>query len=188
MGTAADPAHQPWRGVGNLNLNRFDRAKAIEVVARWSEALQRLLGQAEQLSTTVAWEGLDATSDLATATKVIATIPNPEREIEEKILPLAASDAARHSLSRWADLCTRAHDLEAEIDAICSRQALDANPDAVLPLVEKVKAAGVVSLSVEELPKAYDQARQSAEQVARIVQLIAELLQLSGRDPGLGSM
>ena len=185
-GTAAEPGHQPWRGVGNLNLNRFDRAKAIEVVAHWLEALEGLLAQAEQLSTTTGWDGLDVARDVAAATKVIAAIPSPEREVEEKILALAASDAGRHSLSRWADLYTRAHDLEAEIDAICSRQALDANPDAVLPLVEKVKAAGVVSLSVEELPKTYDQARQSAEQVARIVQLIAELLQLSGRDPGLG--
>ena len=109
MGPAAEPAHQPWRGVGNLNLNRFDRAKAIEAVAGWSDALQRLLNQAERLSTTAAWEGLTSNGDIATALKLIAAISNPEGDIEEKILALAAGDAARHSLSSWADLCTRTH-------------------------------------------------------------------------------
>jgi hypothetical protein len=67
MGPAAEPAHQPWRGVGNLNLNRFDRTKAIEVVAGWSDALQRLLNQIERLSATATWEGLHSNGDVATA-------------------------------------------------------------------------------------------------------------------------
>jgi hypothetical protein len=112
MGTMADPAHQPWRGVGNLNLNRFDRAKAIELVAGWADALQRLLPYTERLSATAAWEGLTSTSDIAAALKLIKNIPSPEPGVEEKILTLAASDPARRSLSSWADLCTRTHDLE----------------------------------------------------------------------------
>jgi hypothetical protein len=98
MGTIAEPTHQPWRGVGNLNLNRFDRANAIEVVARWSDALRRLLAQSERLSTTAAWDGLTCISDVAAALKLIAAIPNPESDIEERILALAAGDVARHSL------------------------------------------------------------------------------------------
>jgi hypothetical protein len=97
---AAEPAHQPWRGVGNLNLNRFDRTKAIEVVAGWSAALQRLLAHVEQLSATAAWDGLTSVKDIAAASNLIAAIPNPDGDIEEKILALTAGDVARHSLSR----------------------------------------------------------------------------------------
>jgi hypothetical protein len=186
MGTAAEPAQQPWRGVGNLNLNRFDRAKAIEVVGSWSEALQRLLGHAERLSTTAGWEGLNSIRDVAGAVKLVGAVPDPGREVEEGILALATGDAARHSLSTWADLCTRAHDLEAKIDAICSRRALEGVPDVVLSLIEQANAGGIANLSVEQLPKACEEARQSADEVAQLVQLIAELLQAAGRDPNLG--
>ena len=85
MGTAADPAHQPWRGVGNLNLNRFDRAKAIELVAWWAEALRRSLAYTELLSTTAAWKGLTSVGDIAAALKLISNLPNPEASVEEKI-------------------------------------------------------------------------------------------------------
>jgi very-short-patch-repair endonuclease len=186
MGTAAEPQHQPWRGVGNLNLNRFDRAGAIEVVAAWSEALQRLFGEAELISTTATWKGLNTASDLGAATKLIAAIPTPEPEIEEKLLALAVGDAARHSLSSWVELCARVHSLETEIETICSRRALRANLDTVRPLIEKAEAPGVASLSIEELPAVYDEARESAEQVAQLVRLIAELLQVAGRNPSLG--
>src|SRR4029077_18506901 len=63
MGDAAEPAHQPWRGVGNLNLNRFDRTKAVEVVAVWSEALKQLLQNVDVLSVTSSWEELNSPAD-----------------------------------------------------------------------------------------------------------------------------
>jgi hypothetical protein len=184
MGTAAEPAHQPWRGVGNLNLNRFDRAKATEVVGGWSKALQRLLSQADRLSTTATWERLISINDLASATNSIAAIPNPERDIDEKILALMAGDAARYSLSSWADLCTRTHDLETQIEAICSRKELETNPHVVVPLIEKANAVGVTKLPVEQVPRVYDEARQSADELTSLVQLIATLLQVA--DPSLG--
>jgi Protein of unknown function (DUF4011) len=186
MGAIADPAHQPWRGVGNLNLNRFDRAKAVQVVASWSDALQGLLAHSERLSTTAAWDGLNSISDIAAALKVVTAIPKPEREVEETILGLAAGDVARHSLGCWADCCTRVHGLENQIGAICSRQALEGSPDAVGALMEKAMAEGVANLSRGQLPKAYEQARESAQKIARLVQLITELLQVAGRDPSLG--
>jgi hypothetical protein len=52
--------------------------------------------------------------------------------------------------------------------------------------MEKATAAGVANLSIEELPRVHDEAREAAEQVARLTQLIAELLQVAGRDPSLG--
>ena len=73
-----------------------------------------------------------------------------------------------------------------QIGAICSLQALEGSPDAVGALMEKATAEGVANLSVEQLLKAYEQARESAEKIARLVHLITELLQVAGRDPSLG--
>jgi hypothetical protein len=182
MGELAEPANQPWRGVGNSNLNRFDRAKAIEVVGRWSNALERLLGQADRLAELTAWEGLTSTSDISAATNVIALIPNPEPEFEEKILSLGIGEAARYSLSSWVELCRRAHGLEAEVCAVCSRQALDTNLDIVTPLVERANAAGIADVAIEQLPRVYEEAQESSEQVGRLTQLMVELLRVARRD------
>jgi hypothetical protein len=171
-GELAEPANQPWRGVGNSNLKRFDRAKAIEVVGRWSNALERLLGQAERLSELAAWEGLTSTGDVSAAIIVIARIPNPEAEIEERILSLGIDEAARNSLSSWIELCRRTHGLEAEVRAVCSRQALDTNLDIVTTLVERAKAAGIADVAIEQLRRVYEEARESSEQVGRLTQLI----------------
>lgn len=185
MGSAAEPANQPWRGIGNLNLNHIDRTRAIEVVARWADVLQRLLDLGTQLSTTAGWQGLISTSDMTAATKLIAEIPSPEHDVEETIVALASDDAARQSLGSWADLCIRAHDLEAHADAICPRQSLESDPDVVGAVLEKAAAARVASLPIEALPQACDDARAAAEQTAYLTQLIAELLEVAGRGPGL---
>ena len=51
--------------------------------------------------------------------------------------------------------------------------------------MEKATAAEIANLSIEQLPNAYEEARQSADKVARLVQLITKLLQVAGRDPSL---
>jgi hypothetical protein len=184
MGDAADPEHQPWRGVGNVNLNRFDRAKAVEVVADWSESLKRLLQNEELLSATSSWEELNSPAEASAAAAVIADLPEAGPEVEEKLLALATGEAARKSLDVWADRCMRAHDLELQVDGICSRQALDANGEAVDPLIEKATTFDAASLSLDEISKVLDETRQSAGRLASLVRLMAELLQTAGRDPG----
>jgi hypothetical protein len=158
MGTAAEPAHQPWRGVGNLNLNRFDRAKAVEVVQRWSDALKRLRDSIEQLSTTAAWDGLTSTDEVAAASKLIASLPDFEAGVEEGLLSLSIGEVARQSLNDWAGLCRKAHDLEIQADGICSRQALEASIEFLEPVLEKAEAFGVADVSINEVSKAFDDA------------------------------
>jgi very-short-patch-repair endonuclease len=187
MGSAAEPAHQPWRGVGNLNLNRFDRTRAVELVVGWSAALKRLVDEIEVLSTTAAWDGLDTLGDVSAAVKFVVGLPEAEDEVEERLLTLAAGETARASLRSWADLCTQAHEQEIQIDGICSRQVLDANMDAVAPLVDKAAALGIADLSLEEVSRILAEARERASTHSQLVQLIAELLQVAGRDPSLGS-
>src|SRR5262249_28763016 len=150
---AAEPAHQPWRGVGNLNLNRFDRTKAVEVVAGWSEALKRLLQHVELLSATSSWEELYSPSDVSAAATVITDLPEPEPQVEEKLVALATGDAARKSLDEWANRCMRVHDLEVQVDGICSRQALEANSEAADALIEKATTFDAVSLPLDEISK-----------------------------------
>ncbi|MFB9268372.1 DUF4011 domain-containing protein [Bradyrhizobium erythrophlei] len=183
MGNAAEPAQQPWRGIGNLNLNRFDRTKAVEVVAGWSDALKQLLKHVESLSVTTSWEGLKSPADASAAAAVIEDLPEAGPDVEGKLLALATGEVARKSLGDWADRCIRAHDLELQVDGICSKQALEAGGDAVEPLMEKATTFDVAALPVDEISKALDEARQSAGGFASLVQLMAELLHAAGRDP-----
>ncbi|WP_316173010.1 DUF4011 domain-containing protein [Bradyrhizobium sp. SZCCHNRI2049] len=183
MGDAADPAHQPWRGVGNLNLNRFDRAKAVEAVAGWSEALKRLLQNVELLSATSSWEELSSPAHAFAAAAVIAGLPEAGPEVEERLLALATGEAARKSLNEWADRCIRVHYLELQIDGICSREALEANGERVDPLIEKATTFEAASLSLDEISRVLDETRRSASGLGSLVRLIAELLQTAGRDP-----
>lgn len=186
MGDAAEPAHQPWRGVGNLNLNRFDRVRAVEVVAGWSNALGELLQHVELLSSMASWEGLHSPADVSAAAALLVDLPEAGKDIEEKLLALATGETARKSLEEWADRCMRVHDLELQVDGICSRQALEANGESVEPLMEKAAAFSATDLSLEEISKALDEARQSADNLGRLVQLMTELLQVAGRDPRAG--
>lgn len=187
MGSSAEPGHQPWRGVGNLNLNRFDRTRAMELVVGWSAALKRLVDEIEMLSTTATWDGLNTLDDVSAAAKLVVGLPEAEDEVEERLLALAAGETARASLRSWAYLCTQAHEQEIQIDGICSRQVLDANMDAVAPLVDKAAAFGVADLSLEEVSRILAEAREGASALSHLFQLIAELLQVAGRDPSLGS-
>ena len=59
MGAFAEPAQQPWRGVGNLNITRFERASAIEAVNEWSSALDRLLQSIRAIRAATQWEGIE---------------------------------------------------------------------------------------------------------------------------------
>lgn len=184
MGDAAEPTKQPWRGIGNLNLNRFDRTKAVEAVKGWSDALRKLLQNLELLSDMTSWEGLQSTADASTAVALIAELPDAGAEIEEKLLTLATGEAARKALEEWADRCIRAHDFEMQVDGICSRQALEAHGDEIDPLNEKAVASDVATLSVDEISRTLDETSRSAAGLASLVRLMTELLQAAGRDPG----
>jgi hypothetical protein len=60
MGAFADPAQQPWRGVGNLNLSRFDRNAAINAAAQWASALEQLQSSTRAVCETAYWEDLSS--------------------------------------------------------------------------------------------------------------------------------
>ncbi|MGY4432714.1 hypothetical protein ACVWWO_005191 [Bradyrhizobium sp. F1.13.1] len=187
MGSAAEPEHQPWRGVGNLNLNRFDRTKAVEAVAGWGDALRQLLQHVEALAGATSWEGLNSPADASAAATIVSDLPTAPADVEEKLLTLATGESARKSLDDWVDRCIRAHDLELQVDGICSKQALETNGEAVGPLLERATALEVATLSVEEISKALEAARQSAARLGSLVRLMADLLSAASRDPNAPS-
>jgi hypothetical protein len=183
MGPTAEPAHQPWRGIGNLNLNRFDRVKAIELVSQWAAALERLNALTGELGVACGWDALASISDVRGATTLATELPTPAPGIEEAILALATEDIPRQSLSSWAELAVRAHEHDTQIDALCLRAELERDPDAALRLVEEAKALGIADTPVEGVPQICDDARASAEVMRRIVQLLADLFAAARRDP-----
>lgn len=187
MGSAAEPEHQPWRGVGNLNLNRFDRTKAVEVVAGWGDALKQLLQQVEALADATSWEGLDSPADASAAATIVSDLPAAPADVEEKLFTLATGESARKSLDEWVDHCIRAHDLELQVDGICSRQTLETDGDTIEPLLERANAFEVATLTVEEISGALEAAKQSAARLGCLVRLMAELLSAANRDPNAPS-
>lgn len=115
----SEAAQQPRRGVGNLNLNRFDRTEAIEAVATWATALHELDKSVRDFEATCGWNQMGSIADIEGAVQLAGTIPSPELGIDEAVIALAANGDARQRLSVWADMALRAHELETEVTAVC---------------------------------------------------------------------
>lgn len=186
MGPGADPARQPWRGIGNLNLNRFDRAKAIELVSQWADALERLHARISECRAVCGWDGLASMVDIQDASARAIALPDPAPDVEDAILALANEPIPRQSLSTWADLAVKAQELDAGIDATCQRSEIERDPHSALLLVEQAKALGIADAPVEALPQICDDAHVAAESFVRIVRLLADLLATVRRDPASG--
>ncbi|MCC6947020.1 MAG: DUF4011 domain-containing protein [Bradyrhizobiaceae bacterium] len=182
MGAEAEPARQPWRGVGNLNLSRFDRARAADVVGRWVAALERLQNLVTDFSAP-GWPGLTSIRAVRLAVADAASLPNPPPGIEPRMLAVTVDDAARRSLAEWADLATRAHGLDSEIDNICLKSELEREAVAVRRLVDEATELGVEALQLDGLKQASDEAQQSAETLSQVIKLISDVWAMAGRDP-----
>ena len=118
MGAFSEPARQPWRGVGNLNITRFDRTSAIEAVQEWSSALADLLQAVRAIRAATQWEGIDTSEAARQAVQLIRALPPPEPEIACGLLPRMLDPSSAAALSRWADLVMSARQFEASADAI----------------------------------------------------------------------
>src|SRR5262249_1484346 len=105
-----------------------------------------------------------------------------EAAVEDGILALAAEDIPRRSLAKWAGLAVEAQALDAQVDAICTRSALEAEPDGALRIAADAVTLGVGGATTETLPKLCDEARASSETMNRIIELIRSVLACAGRD------
>src|SRR5258708_12377438 len=139
MGAFAEPVRQPWRGVGNLNITRFDRASAIEEVAEWSAALDRLLQAVRAIRAATQWEGIENIEAARQTCQRVRSLPPLEAEIDPALLSLTLEPSAAHALTRWAELVLSALQLEALIDETCERESLSSQLNHARALVDRAQ-------------------------------------------------
>ena len=183
MGAFAEPHQQPWRGIGNLNLTRFDRTKAIELIQQWSAELENLRAQAAAFVSASGWTRPASLGDLTTACATAREIPDPPPHLDARVLSYAVDGDLRQSLSNWADRALRAEQYEIFVARITDRRKLEANLDLAARLATKARELRVSEATPTQLETLADQAQQDAEGRAAVVQLIADVLAIVRPDP-----
>jgi hypothetical protein len=182
MGDMGEPTRQPWRGIGNLNLSRFDRESAIEAVGKWAATLDSLHQLIRKFSSTSCWNGLESINDVTIAIKAVSEFPDPENAIEHSILPLAAEDICRQSLASWANLALTAHELELQAATVCRPDELSREDNFIQNLFDQANTLNIADAPTEALPKLLSDAQTLAEHMARSVELLARVLEMAGRN------
>jgi hypothetical protein len=184
MGVFAEPARQPWRGVGNLNITRFDRASAIEAVTEWSAALDRLLQAVRAIRAATQWEGIENLEDARRACQRVRSLPPLAAEIDPALLSLTLEPSSSHALLRWADLVMSAIQLEALVNETCERERLSFLLKDVRDLVERAEALGVQDSTSAELRARHTASQARANELACAADLMRQVLTVTDRDPG----
>lgn len=184
MGAFAEPARQPWRGVGNLNITRFDRASAIEAVTEWSVALDRLLQAVRAIRAATQWEGIENLEAARQACQRVRALPPLEVKIEPTLLSLTLESSSVHALSHWAELVLSTLQLEAMIDETCERERLSSQLNGVQDLVKRAEALGAQEATFAELRARHAESQAQADELTRAVSLIRQVLSVTDRDPG----
>ena len=176
MGEFAEPQKQPWRGIGNLNLTRFDRTRAINLVQQWKTALESLRDNAEALTVTSAWNRPQTLSDLQQASTIARQIPDPPPSLDPQVLSSATDETLRRSLSNWASLVVRAAKFETFIATIAARAKLESNLELATQVAAKAKELGVLEATPNELKGLCGQAQKQADERGAALQLIIDVL------------
>jgi very-short-patch-repair endonuclease len=175
MGPFAQPRHQPWRGIGNLNLTRFDRVKAIQLVTAWAAELDQLHGFATTLVETTGWPKPSSHNDLEFIAAVARDIPDPPPNLNGAVLQLAVSADVRSALRRWADLALEADKHEQALAAVCDPVRLTEHRELSPSVVSRGRDLGVADRSLSDLKKLCNQAHNDSEAHSKIVRLVADV-------------
>ena len=184
MGAFADPARQPWRGVGNLNITRFDRASAINSVNEWSSALDRLLQGVRVLRAATQWEGIESLETASRACQLVRSLPPLEMAIDSALLPLTLEPACVDALSHWTESTMSALQFEASADEICERGKLSSQLGTVRELAKKAETLGVEDCALAELEALHAKSQAQAKKLAGAVGLMRQVLSVTERDAG----
>jgi very-short-patch-repair endonuclease len=184
MGAFADPARQPWRGVGNLNITRFDRASAIDAVNEWSSALDRLLQGVRVLRAATQWEGIESLETASRACQLVRSLPALETAIDSALLPWTLEPACVDALSHWTESTMSALHFEASADEICERAKLSSKLGNVRELAKKARTLGVEDRALGELEVLHAKSQAEAKKLAGAVGLMQQVLSVTERDAG----
>ena len=170
MGVFADPARQPWRGVGNLNLTRFDRAKAVTLVNAWGARLDQLCSMADALSAP-GWTKPISIKDFAQVAAIALTVPDPAGEVCDTVVMRATEDDIATSLKRWVEVVLEADRTDASLPPLCDPRKLAARRELASSVVTVAQELNVAEVSLHELEAECQKARtESLSPSARIVQ------------------
>jgi very-short-patch-repair endonuclease len=181
MGAFADPARQPWRGVGNLNITRFDRASAIKTVNEWSSALDRLLQGVRVLRAATQWEGIESIEAAGRACQLVCQLPPLEMETDSALLPLTLEPICADALSNWTELMMSALQLEASTDETCERGKLSSQLGNVRELMKRADALGVEDATLAELEALHAKSQARARELVGAVGLMQQVLSVTER-------
>jgi hypothetical protein len=168
--------------VGNLNLSRFDRQKAIDAASRWAGALEQLHQRISALANTSCWDGLTSISAVVRAAGSIGDIPEPATLIETALLPLGLEEVCVKSLTSWSQLVLQARRLEAEVEVVCPLDRLAQSLERATHLPEQADSLGVADITVEALPQLRADAQKRASDLIRAVELMAGVFIIAKRD------
>ena len=181
MGAFADPARQPWRGVGNLNITRFDRTSAIEAVHKWSSALDKLPQGVRVLRAATQWEGIESIEAAGRACELVRLLPPLGTEIDCALLSLTPEPVCSDALSQWTELMTSALQFEASTDKICQRDKLSSELGGIRELVKRVEKLGAKNVTLAELEALHAKSQARARELAGAVGLMRRVLSVTER-------
>jgi len=170
------PRHQPWRGIGNLNLTRFDRVKAIQLVTAWAAELDQLHEFAKALVETTGWPKPSSHNDLELIAATARDIPDPPTNLNGAVLQHALSADVRSVLQQWANLALEADELERALAAVCEPVRLTEHRELSSSVVVRGRDLSVADRPLSDLKKLCNQAHKESETYSKIVRLIADVL------------
>lgn len=183
MGDSAAPSRQPWRGLGNTNLTRFDRANAVSAMGRWSDALRHLRQRTEALGILSGWEGIGTIDAAGQAVLAIHKLPSPGNRIDENLLPAAQDERLRLSLISWSAAIIEAIHNETDVERICGRNELAAQRETVEPMIARAAALEVTDHDLDKLAAASAQAKQASATAAAQARIAERVAGLAGVGP-----
>jgi hypothetical protein len=175
MGEFATPANQPWRGIGNRNLTRFDRSNAIELVERWASLLEQLLRFARSASLS-GWDAPQSVEQLEHFTASAKLTPIPDRSVSAAVLTASLNAETLGALKDWSKCVVECNDAEKLLAEICNRDNLADKRQTADAVLRDASDLGVASKTISELKKISATAVADYEQKARCVRLVSDVL------------
>ena len=179
LGSAADPGRQTWRGIRNTNLSRFDKPRALDAVRNWADALAQLKSLVKRFTAATTWTNINSIQSLRSVIANIASLPPPDERVEEALLSLTLEGAAAASLERWSSRAIEAHELDGEIEQVCSKTAFEEQLGTVDNIYEQAAALQVFDQTIEALPNLRSHAIEAARSSAEHSQLLDQIFALT---------
>ena len=183
LGSAADPAQQSWRGIRNLNLSRFDRPRALQLMEDWNVALQRVRNLASQFEQDCHWSPLATLRALDAGVALARTVVEPGDGVQVGILALTREKVCEIALSKWAEAAIAAHELTADIGRVGPADKFEENIGALPDLIKQAENLSIMNNRLEELPTLRDAARDQAQEAEHNFSLLDQVFKIASRDP-----